>query len=409
MKDQNIIMLCQQNWDLGIGSNAKNIAKELAKQNRVLYVNMPLDVNSLLRGYRKPEIQQKMRVLTGQTEGLKQAEPNVWVYTPDVVCLSVNWLSSRRLFSVLNRFNSKLLARSIDKATKALGFSSYYLLQDGIMFQGIEMKRLLKPLKFIYYLRDYMLTVPYFRRHGSWIEHLLFKQADVVASNSAYLNDLAREYNPQHSYDIGQGCVLSLYQAENQYPVPADLAAIPKPLIGYTGSLTGLRLDMELLVAIARQRPTWSLVLVGPEDPEFVRSELHSLPNVYFLGRKAPEQLPAYVSHFDVCINPQLVNEVTIGNYPLKIDEYLAMGKPVVATYTRTMELFENHVYLAKGEAQWLDAIEQALQEEGTERRTSRIAFAQSHTWAASVQLLYNAVDVVEAESLTSNPQLAPA
>lgn len=397
MKDQNIIMVCQQNWDLGIGSNAKNLAKEFAKQNRVLYVNIPLDVNTLLRGYSRPEVRKKLRVVLGQTAGLAQVESNLWVYTPDTLCLSVNWLTSKPLFSKLNQFNSKLLANSIRKATRELGFDEYYLFQDGIVFHALDLPQQLQAVKFVYYLRDYMLTVPYFRRHGPWVEAQVMEQADLVASNSMYLNDYARRHNPQHSQYIGQGCVLSLYQGLAVHPLPPDLAAVLPPIIGYTGSLTGLRLDIDLLVTIAQSRPNWSLVLVGPEDPDFQQSILHKLPNVYFLGRKAPEELPAYVSHFDVCINPQVINEVTVGNYPLKIDEYLAMGKPVVATRTRTMELFEQHVYLADGQTQWLAQIAQALAEpEVTTLTGSRIAFAQSHTWAASVELLYEALEATD-------------
>jgi glycosyltransferase involved in cell wall biosynthesis len=396
MEHQNIIMVCQQNWDLSIGSNAKNLAREFAKHNQVLYVNMPLDVNSALRNRHNPEVKNKLRVLLGQAEGLVQAEPNVWVFTPSVVCLSINWLASLPLFSTLNRFNSRLFANSIQKAAGRLGFTDFYLFQDGIIFQALDLKEMLKPLKFIYYVRDYMLTVPYFQRHGPWVEAASLRQADVVAANSAYLNDYARTHNPEHSHDIGQGCVLSLYQADADYLMPADLADIPRPLVGYTGFLTGLRLDLDLLLAIARRQPNWNLVLVGPEDEAFAQSPLHSLPNVFFLGRKAPEELPAYLSQFDVCINPQLVNEVTVGNYPLKIDEYLAMGKPVVATYTRTMELFQHHVALARNEDEWLAFIAQALADGDDETQAqARIAFAQSHTWEASVKLLYDAVEAV--------------
>lgn len=396
MKGQNIIMVCQQSWDLGIGSNAKNLAKEFARHNRVLYVNMPLDVSTLLRGYRRPEVRGKLRVVLGQQAGLVPAEPDLWVYTPGALCVSANWLKSRELFSQLNRFNGRLLARSIAQAAQELGFDTYYLFQDGIMFQTLELARQLRPLKFIYYLRDYMLSVPYFRRHGPWVEAETMRQADVVAANSSYLNDYARQHNPDHSYYIGQGCVLALYQAHAPYPTPADLAGLPRPLIGYTGSLTGLRLDADLLLAIARQRPTWSLVLVGPEDTDFRLSPLHGLPNVFFLGGKPPEALPAYLSCFDVCINPQVINEVTMGNYPLKIDEYLAMGKPVVATRTRTMELFQDHVYLADGEAEWLAQLALALAEQDPARVAARIAFAQSHTWAASVGLLYDALEIAD-------------
>ena len=405
MKDQNIVMLCQQNWDLGIGFNAKNMAKEFAKDNHVLFVNMPLDVNTVLKGFGRADVARHLRVLLGRAPGLVAAAPNLWVLTPGVVSLSINWLASRPLFRRLNRWNARLLAASIGRATQQLGFADFHLLQDGIIYQGLELAQQLRPAPrtSTYYLRDYMVSVPYFQRHGPWVEPLLIQQADVVVANSAYLNDYALQHTPR-SFDIGQGCVLAQYQADAAYPPPADLAAVPGPVFGYTGFLTGSRLDIDLLLSVARQRPRWSFVLVGPEDEDFRQSDLHTLPNVHFLGRKAPEELAAYVQQFDVCINPQAINKITVGNYPLKIDEYLAMGKPVVATATRTMEMFAGYVYLATGATEWLSQLATALTDQDPARRRARVAFAHSHSWEASTRKLYDAVASVEQRNLVAQP-----
>ncbi|SFQ52013.1 glycosyltransferase [Hymenobacter arizonensis] len=388
MKNQNIVMLCQQNWNIGIATSAKNLAKEFAKNNRVLYVNMPLDMNTVLSGFSQPEVKRHLGVLKGETDAVVQAEANLWVLTPKVLGASINWLPVRSAFESLNRWNSKKLAASIAEAAKAVGFDSYYLLQDGIIFQGLELKKLLAPRLSIYYLRDYTIAVPYFQRHGPWVEAQLLQQADVVAVNSAYLGEYALKHNP-NSFNIGQGCALEMYQADADYEEPADMARVPHPRIVYTGFLTTIRLDIDLLVDIVKKRPDWSLVLIGPEDDVFRRSELHDLPNVFFLGNKAPTQLSAYLQHADVCINPQMVNEATVGNYPLKIDEYLAMGKPVVATATGTMEMFADHVYLAHTPEDWLHMLDRAITEGGPSTAAEGIAFARSHTWEASAKALY--------------------
>jgi len=387
------LMLCQQSWHLRLGTNARSMARELARQHRVLYVHMPLDVKALAHGLRKPEIRQHLRIVLGLANGLTQAEPNLWVYTPDCLALSVSWLPAGRLFNLANSLNAWLLARSLRRAARRLGFGQPVLLQDGIIFQGTELKRLLRPRQFVYYLRDYMLEVPYFRRHGPAAEARLLQRADVVAANSGYLADYAREVNPQ-SYDIGQGCELDRYHADVRHFEPTDLASVPHPRIGYTGYLTTVRLDLELLIGLARQRPDWQLVLVGPEDNDFAQSSLHQLPNVHFLGNKSPERLPAYVQHFDACINPQLHNPTTAGNYPLKIDEYLAMGKPVVATHTRTMDLFAEHVYLARRAADWPELLTTALAQADPARAARAVAFARSHTWEASIAKLKVALGI---------------
>lgn len=396
MERPDFVLLCQQRWDLALGTNARNMARELARHHRVLYVNRPLDVGTLLTGLWQPGLRQQWRQLRGRAETLTQVEPNLWVLNPDCLALSINRLRWRGLFARLNALNAKWLARSIRRATRTLDFKKPALLLDGLVYQGTELKRLLQPSQFIYYLRDYMISVPYFQYHGPRAETLLLQRADVVAANSAYLADYARPHNP-HSYDIGQGCVLTSYQADVHHAVPADLAAVPGPRVGYTGYLTSVRLDLELLLCLARKRPDYHLVLVGPEDEDFKASELHQLPNVHFLGNKTPEQLPAYVQHFDVCINPQVVNDVTQGNYPLKIDEYLAMGRPVVATRTRTMELFSDYAYLAANRHEWLAQLAQVLVFPDAERAARGVAFAQSHTWPASVAKLYAAMRAASA------------
>ena len=82
----------------------------------------------------------------------------------------------------------------------------------------------------------------------------------------------------------------------------------------------------------------------------------------YFSARNLKQVYPSYVAHFDVCMNPQKINHITIGNYPRKIDEYLALGKPVIATRTKTMSLFEDHVWNCDDTTEYVEAIHTALQ-----------------------------------------------
>ena len=147
-----------------------------------------------------------------------------------------------------------------------------------------------------------------------------------------------------------------------------------------------------LLEHIATQRPQWSLVLVGPEDEAFQNSKLHKMKNVYFLGNKLPEQLPAYIKGFDVALNPQLINDVTSGNYPRKIDEYLAMGKPTVATATAFMNYFKAHTYLAANKEQYIVMIEKALTENNPQLEESRRTYALTHTWDQNVEAICNLI-----------------
>jgi glycosyltransferase involved in cell wall biosynthesis len=179
-------------------------------------------------------------------------------------------------------------------------------------------------------------------------------------------------------------------------PVPDDVSGIPRHIIGYTGALTTIRLDPGILIYVAKERPDWHLVLVGPEDAVFQNSELHQLSNVHFFGRKDPEELPGYVKAFDVAINPQILNPITDVNYPLKIDEYLAMGKPVVATKTTFMAYFKDYACLASTYQEWIQCIEKTLPETSGECIARRKALASEHSWENFVGKIYALAEETE-------------
>lgn len=388
-----IVITGQQAWDVEIGSNCKNIALEFSKNHRVLYVNSPLDRITLLKNGEDPKIVKRKKVVYGKADGLEQVQPNLWVLYPDKMIESINWLPEM-MFDILNKRNNQLFAGSIARAAKRLGFTDYLHFNDNDMFRSFFLKDLLKPRLSVYYSRDYMLAVDYWRKHGARLEPRLIAKSDLCVANSTYLANYCAQYNPRSFY-VGQGCDLDIFMAGNQAPEPADIGMIPRPRIGYVGALQSIRLDMELLEYIAQQRPDWNIVLVGPEDNEFLQSSLHKLPNVTFTGSRNIADLPAYINAFDVCVNPQLLNEVTIGNYPRKIDEYLAVGRPVVATATDAMSVFADHVYLGKGKEDYVRLIDLALTENSEARTTARRTFASSHTWENSVGEIYKAIKAV--------------
>ncbi len=394
LTNKDIVIVGQQPWDTEIGSNCKNIALEMSKHNRVLYVNSPLDRITKLKNKNDPKVQKRIRVISGQENGLVEIKENLWNLYPDELIESINWMSSQLLFETLNRLNNRSFALSIKKAIRKLGFTDVILFNDNDMFRCFYMKEYLKPTISIYYSRDYMLAVDYWKKHGEKLEYKLIMKSDICVANSSYLADYCGRYNPRSFY-VGQGCELDMFTQATEAALPADMKHIGKPIIGYVGSLQSLRLDIEIIKHIAASHHEWNVVLVGPEDNEFKRSVLHQINNVYFWGSKDPIELPAYINAFDVCINPQIVSQVTIGNYPRKVDEYLAMGKPVVATKTDAMSIFSEHTYLAETKEEYILLIEKALAENSVDLQDKRKAFAASHTWGNSVGEIYKAIKSV--------------
>lgn len=94
-----------------------------------------------------------------------------------------------------------------------------------------------------------------------------------------------------------------------------------------------------------------------------------------------------------MAINPQILNEVTIGNYPRKIDEYLAMGKPVVATKTEAMSVFAGYVSLATSAEDYVKMIQDELDANSPEKISDRELFARTHTWENNVKEIWIALE----------------
>jgi len=379
-----IIIVGQQPWDTEIGSNCKNIALELSKKHRVLYINSPLDRITLIKTNSDPKTKHRLNVIRKKENGLIEIQSNLWNYYPDCMVESINWINNDSVFNILNRYNNYKFARSIKKAIKKLNFKNFILFNDSEIFKAFYLKNLLKPVLSVYYSRDYMIAFDYWKKHGEKVEPLLVAQSDICFANSAYLADYCRQFNPK-SFDVGQGCDIDDFKDVAKLAKPDDIKHLKGPIVGYVGALTSMRLDTAIIEHIALSLPQFTILLVGPEDEGFQSSNLHHIKNIAFLGQRPVNQLPNYVNAFDVCINPQLVNPVTIGNYPRKIDEYLAVGKPTVVTATKTMEVFKDHVYIAQTKEDYVTLIKKAIDENNPQLVAQRIAFASEHTWENSV------------------------
>lgn len=385
LQKKDIIITSLQSWHIPIGSNCKNIAGEFSRNHRVLYVNPPLSLkDSFKRSFGK--------IHSTEAGIVFKVNDNLYTYTPKTLMLPINQLPFKRLFDKLNRWNNKRMAIELEKVKKLVGFGKHIHFCDSDMFRSFYLKELLQPEQFIYYSRDNLLAVDYWKRNGKRIEPLLMQKADMVLTNSTYLKDLAQKQN-KNSFYVGQGCDIQHYLKQTKKSIPDDIASIPEPRIGYVGSLNGLRLDISLIHTLALKQPNWNIVLVGPEDKEFQKSNLHHVKNIHFLGAKSPDELPGYIKGFNVAINPQIINDVTIGNYPRKIDEYLAVGVPVVATKTKAMQIFDGYVSLAGSVDNWNLLITNELRHNNELKIKNRQCIANMHSWENNVKEIYKRIE----------------
>lgn len=393
MENHDFVITSLQSWDIEIGSTIKNTALEISKKNRVLYINPPLDHMTWLRGHKTASYQQSMDVIKKRKPTLRQINHNMWVVDCPFMVYSINRLPFDWMFDLFNYRNNSKIAKQIIKTVQKLNFKNYIHLIDTDIYRSQYLKELTKPALSIYYCRDFVIGRDYWKKNGTRLEPLLAAKSDLVLVNSTHFAKRFKAYN-SNTYPIETGVNLSLYDVTKKWQIPADIQPVSHPIVGYTGAINSVRLNSDLLFTLAQKRPEYSFVFVGPEDEIFSQHAIHQLKNVYFLGKKPVDTLPAYIMAFDICINPQLLNEITDGNYPLKIDEYLAMGKPTVATHTHTMhDIFKDYTYLPHNEEEYLQALDAALTEiNDLEKQKARIAFAHTHSWENSVQKIYQII-----------------
>lgn len=390
---ENFIITGLQSWNFGLGSNIANLARTISKSNRVLFVNYAFDRLTLIKQDKAKKVYSELR--KGTIKPLQQVSDNLWVLTPKTVVESINRIKPTALFNFLNGINSRRFARKIQEAIDDLKFNNFNLLIDSDFYRSFHLKEIIKPKLLLYYIRDNMIATDYYKKHGTRLERELILKADAIFANSEFLAEYAKKINP-NSFFVGQGCDLELFNEKNVRPLPQEVTQLRQKfqhIIGYIGALKSTRIDINLLIFLAKKRPGWGFVLVGPEDPTFKESTLHHCQNVFFLGSKPESDLPSYIDFFDVAMNPQLINPITIGNYPRKIDEYLALAKPVVATRTNAMEYFTGYTFLGADPEEFLNCIEQALLPCTTEEKRKRSDFANQHSWEKNVENMYKIME----------------
>ncbi len=212
-------------------------------------------------------------------------------------------------------------------------------------------------------------------------EMQLLRRADLVIVHSAALMEKKGRINP-HTIRIPNGVDYCAYSTPTVQP--ADLAAIPRPRIGYIGVIK-TQLDLDLLGDLAQRHPNWSIVLVGPVGYLGSRAEqyrrLSDMPNVHALGPKPLALLPAYMQHVDICTLCYRLDDYTKYIYPAKLHEYLASGRPIVGSAIQALQEFRDVISIAETSAEWSEAIQHALTRDSADDARRRQRIAAGYEW----------------------------
>ena len=371
MTDQNVICFAKD-WDENPTSN-NHVMRLLARNNRVLWLNSITTRTPNLRDGR--DLAKIFRKLRSFFRGATHVADGLWVYTPVVLPFPHSRLATR--------INTWILRAALAVMRRRLGLRGPFQLWVFIPTAAKYVGKLGESLV-VYYVTDEYSKFSYV--DGDEVaqdDRTLCANSDLIFATAQSLVDRRLPQNP-HTYLSRHGVDHALFARalDEATVVPADLAALPGPVLGYYGAIQDW-LDLELIEFLARRHPEWSIALIGPILTDV--SGLRRLPNVHFLGRKPHGDLPAYCKGLAVGLIPHKVNELTLNMNPIKLREYLSAGLPVVSTALPEVEAYARHCVIARDHEEFERGVVAALRDDSPETRRRRSDAMTSETWERRV------------------------
>jgi glycosyltransferase involved in cell wall biosynthesis len=362
------------------------VLRELARTRRVLWLNSLATRTPQLSSAR--DLGKIRRKLAEFVRGPQNVENDLWVTTPLVLPLPHS--------PTARAINRRVLRATIRALRLRLGIRHFQLwtflpnTADYIGTLGEDLA--------VYYCVDEWSMFSYLDRAQTVAsERMLLERVDAVFAINHALAESKRAVNREtHVSPHGVDHALFASALDDSTRVPADLAAIPRPRIGFYGTLRDW-VDFELLAHIARARPEWHVVLIGQKLCD--TTPIDGLPNVHLLGQKRHDELPAYCKGFDAGIIPYRIDERMTFVNPLKMREYLSAGLPVVSTAVPEVQRHAHLCHIATTPDEFVDGIERALAQSGPAARGTRSAAMRTETWASRVEQIARTIDQIAARN----------
>ena len=389
-KRKDIIMLSVSRWDQELSSASISMAKELSRNGRVFYVDHPFSFKDVIKGRKTEAIKRRLKALFFGTDLFTQVEPNNpnWIAVTPGITWPINWLPKGILYNFLNWWNNRIYFRAIRKTIRRYKIEKYIYWNSYNPFFSNTLPDDIKPDLFIYQSRDNIAESNYVKKHGPELERVAANNADLRIATSLDLTSRLSRPGKEFIFFPNAARTEIFKKAQTKsLPKPAELGALNKPVIGYIGNIC-LRQDYDLIYKIATTFTDHILLMVGPRnDKSYHNYDFSKLSNVVFTGPKKLDVLPQYLAYMDVTILPFLVNDLTRSIYPLKLNEYLAAGKPVVSTnFSTDVQSFSEVIYISSSHDEFLNNIRRGIGEDSEQLRRKRSETADNNSWENRVE-----------------------
>lgn len=381
LKNKVIIFLGNARFDGNIKSTSFFIAQNLAKYNRVFFVDYPFTLKDYFKtSYNTDELKIRKQNFSYFADGrmatsIKNLEI---VVTPPV--FPINFIPEGKIFRRLLNINEAIIAQRLKKILRKEKVSEFIYV-NAFNFHYPSIAKKIKPTLSVYQCVDPMI-VPYDMKHGIRSENKLVKESDLVVCTSKALY-LEKATQNKNTYFVPNGTDLNPQNAiSKSYNLHEKLKNISGPLIGYLGTIER-RINYQLIHEVILLNPDKSFVFAGPVSDGFVPESMYKFKNVHFLGPIPQDEVEQVINNFDLAIIPFKKDKVSKTIFPIKLFEYLSAGKSVIATdFNEDLQDYTEDCVAYCGTAlDFSKALNFALKSDNEGQKEKRSQLAQKNTW----------------------------
>ncbi|MFP4289291.1 MAG: glycosyltransferase [Bacteroidales bacterium] len=378
MSKQPVICISNTTWFGGYTKSTVQLMSLLAASREVLFVEYPFTVKDIVTTLLNKQ-QAPLKKMLGIKPRLTKIKTHYNTTVHHLVMppvLPVDFLKSDAVFEFFFQYNAQFYQKHLLKAMHDLHFKDAVVITAYNPFYGLPMLGALKESCNIYYCYDGMGT----RRHGVRIfdrDERFTKKVDTVVTSSQHIFNQKKEWN-SNCFIVTNGVNYNSFKKWAK----AKPHQYHRPKIGYIGSMDH-RFNIEIVENAISQLPDFDFELVGSIRNDKVKNTLSPYPNVRFHPAVAPDEVPKIMASCDAGIIPYIANDINKNIYPLKINEYLSVGVPVVMTDFADLPEFDQFALKTNDKNSFVHDIKQTVYDDSADKIAQRIAFAEKNDWGS--------------------------
>jgi len=369
---KDIICISSIDWDFIWQTHQEIMARFAKSGNRVLFIENTCAREPNIKDI--PRIRHRIKNWLKGVKGFRMEMDNLYIFSPLILPFPYS-----RIARQINRY---LILPVLQRWLKVMGFNNpiiYTFLPTPLSLDIID---IFNKKVIIYYFADSLRVISHNRIRNSQIS--LLKKSDLVFVTAGQMYDDSRSYNDKvHVFSPGVDFKKFEMAMLEKRPAPDEkIKDLKRPIIGYVGGVHKW-VDLNLVKSIAEKYPEYSFVFLGPIQTDV--SLLSGLRNIHFLGKYDHSLVPYFINEFDICIIPYLITDYTKNVYPSKLNEYHAMGKPVISTDLPEILNFnscnDNLVFVGKTYEEFGNFISKIINNNDKGLINKRIESAKKNNW----------------------------